>query len=90
MQYFDTLKEGENGQAKADALLALYNKKTKKLKLKNVLGDDRVRAGSLIVVKLMLEESPMQNFLLVEECSHSYKEGEHWMDLSLRGGEINA
>ena len=90
LQYFDTLKEGENGQAKADALLALYNRKTKKLKLKNVLGDDRVRAGSLIVVKLMLEESSIQNFMLVEECSHSYKEGEHWMDLSLRGGEINA
>lgn len=29
LQYFDTLQKGENGQAKADALLKLYNKKTR-------------------------------------------------------------
>ena len=28
LQYFDTLKKGENGMAKADALLKLYNRKT--------------------------------------------------------------
>ena len=29
LQYYDTLQDGENGQAKADALLELYNKKQK-------------------------------------------------------------
>ena len=33
LQYFDTLQKGENGQAKADALLKLYNKKTRNLKI---------------------------------------------------------
>ena len=37
LQYFDTLKKGENGQAKVDALLKLYNKKTRNLKLTNVV-----------------------------------------------------
>ena len=28
--------------------------------------------------------------MLVEKCKHTYKEGEHWMDLTLRGGEFVA
>lgn len=88
LQYFDTLKKGENGQAKADALLTLYNKKTRNLKLTKVLGDNRVRAGSMIVVNLDLGDRKVENFMLVESCKHTYKENEHWMDLTLRGGEF--
>lgn len=88
LQYFDTLKKGENGQAKADALLKLYNKKTRNLKLANVLGDNRVRAGSMIAVNLDLGDVKLRNFMLVESCRHTYKESEHWMDLTLRGGEF--
>lgn len=90
LQYFDTLQKGENGQAKADALLKLYNKKTRNLKLTNVFGDNRVRAGSLIVVNLSLGDMTVKNFMLVEKCTHTYKESEHWMDLTLRGGEFIA
>lgn len=88
LQYFDTLKKGENGIAKVDALLKLYNKKTRKLKLTNILGDNRVRAGSMIVVNLDLGDIKLRNFMLVETCKHMYKESEHWMDLTLRGGEF--
>ncbi len=88
LQYFDTLKKGENGIAKVDALLKLYNKKTRNLKLTNVLGDNRVRAGSMIVVNLDLGDMKLRNFMLVETCKHTYKESEHWMDLTLRGGEF--
>ena len=84
------LQKGENGQAKADALLKLYNKKTRNLKLTNVFGDNRVRAGSLIVVNLSLGDVTVKNFMLVEKCTHTYKESEHWMDLTLRGGEFVA
>ena len=52
LQHFDTLEKGENGKAKADALLSLYNKKTRNLTIKNALGDTRVRAGSMVVVQL--------------------------------------
>ena len=37
LQYYDTLQEGENGQAKVDALLSLYNAKTRNLKITNAL-----------------------------------------------------
>lgn len=90
LQYFDTLQKGENGQAKADALLKLYNKKTRNLKITNAFGDNRVRAGSLIVVNLALGDMSVKNFMLVEKCVHTYNESEHWMTLTLRGGEFVA
>lgn len=90
LQYFDTLQKGENGQAKADALLKLYNKKTRNLKITNAIGDNRVRAGSMVVINLDLGDTKVKNFMLVEKCKHTYKENEHWMDLTLRGGEFIA
>lgn len=90
LQYFDTLQKGENGQAKADALLYLYNKKTRNLKITNAMGDNRVRAGSMVVINLDLGDVKLKNFMLVEKCRHVYKENEHWMDLTLRGGEFVA
>lgn len=88
LQYFDTLKNGENGQSKADALLKLYNKKTRSLKVTNAIGDSRVSAGSMVVINLDLGDMKVKNFMLVEKCKHTYKESEHWMDLTLRGGEF--
>jgi len=90
LQHFDTLKEGENGKAKANALLSIYNSKTRKLSIKNQLGDVRVRGGSMVVVKLNLGDVSLQNLMLVESCKHVFKNGEHFMDLDLRGGEFNA
>ena len=90
LQYFDTLQEGENGKAKAEALLALYNQKTRNLSIKNAFGDVRVRAGSLVVVMLNLGDMKVQNFMLVEKCKHEFKESQHFMTLTLRGGEFIA
>ena len=90
LQYFDTLSEGENGKAKADALLSLYNKKTRNLSIKNAFGDTRVRAGSLIPVMLYLGDVEVKNWMLVEKCKHEFKEGQHLMTLTLRGGEFIA
>jgi len=88
LQHFDTLQKSENGQAKADALLKLYNKKTRNLKLQNVLGDSRVRAGSMVVVRLDLGDVKVNNFMLVESCKHIYRQEEHLMNLTLKGGEF--
>lgn len=88
LQYFDTLAEGENGQAKADALLKLYDKKTRTLKITNAIGDNRVRAGSMLVICLNLGDLKLKNFMLVESCRHIYRQNEHWMDLTLKGGEF--
>ncbi|MCM1227322.1 MAG: hydrolase [Clostridium sp.] len=90
LQYFDTLKSGENGKAKADALLKLYNSKTRNLKITNAIGDIRVRAGSMVVINLDLGDVKLKNFMLVEKAKHIFKHNEHFMDLTLRGGEFVA
>ena len=90
MQYFDTLSKGENGQAKADALLQLYNKKTRNLKISNAFGDIRVRGGSMIIVSLNFWGLNLKNFMLVEKVKHTFKENQHFMDLTFRGGEFVA
>jgi hypothetical protein len=90
LQYYDTLQEGENGQAKVNALLSLYNTKTRNLKITNAFGSLKVRAGSMVVVKLNLGDVSVQNFMLVEGCKHTFNESEHKMDLTLRGGEFIA
>ena len=90
LQYFDTLQKGENGQAKADALLKLYNSKTRTLKITNAFGDTRVRAGSMIVINLDLGDIKVKNFMMVEKVKHTFKLDQHFMDLTLRGGEFVA
>jgi len=39
-------------------------------------------------VKLNLEDVKLQNFMLVEQVKHTFNHGEHWMDVTLRGGEF--
>ena len=90
LQFFETLQKGENGKAKADALLELYNQKTRNLSINNAFGDLRVRAGSLVGVQLNLGDVMVNNLMFVEKCKHIFKENEHSMDLTLRGGEFVA
>ena len=90
LQYYDTLQEGENGQTKVDALLELYNKKTRRLTIQNALGDCRVRAGSMLPVLLDLGDVKLKNLMLVEKCMHKFNLDEHFMSLTLRGGEFVA
>lgn len=90
LQYYDTIDENTNGASKADALLELYNKKTRNLKVSNALGDKRVRGGSMVIVELKLDDITVQNFMIVEKVTHKFKNKEHLMDLTLRGGEFVA
>ena len=90
LQFFEKIEEKINGKAKADALLQLYNKKTRNLVIKNAFGDPRVRAGSAVAVRLNLGDVIAQNYMMVEKAKHTFRNGEHWMDLTLRGGEFIA
>lgn len=88
LQLFETLNEATNAQHKANTLLTLYNAKSRNLTIKNQLGDLRIRAGSLPIIKLQLEDMRIDGYMLVERCKHVFKHGEHFMDLTLRGGEF--
>lgn len=90
LQYFDTLSENENGGVKADSLLNLYNTSLESLSVNGCFGDNRVRAGSSVVVQLDIMGKAHNSLMLVEKCKHTYKESLHTMDLELRGGGLNA
>lgn len=90
LQYFETIDEKTNGKSKADALLSLYNQKTRKLTIKGAFGDVRVKAGTLVAVSLNLGDIVANSFLLVEQAKHSFSESFYTMDLTLRGGEFIA
>lgn len=86
LQYTDTVELSSSGAAKAEALLKLYNTKTRTLSISDALGDVRVRAGSSVIVKLGLGDINVQSYLLVESVTHKFKQELHLMDLKLRGG----
>ena len=90
LQYYDTLQKGENGAAKAEALLSLYNKETRNLSISNAFGDVNIRAGRMIVAMLDLSDMQLSNLMLVEKCKHTFQENVHFMDLTLRGSGIDA
>lgn len=86
LQYYEKISDNANAQNKANALLKLYNTKTKHLTITNALGDKRVRAGSVILVRLDLGDMKVDNLMLVNKCKHIFKNNEHFMTLSVIGG----
>ena len=90
LQITESIDEGENGKVKADALLALYNRKSRKLHINKVFGDYRVRGGSTLGVQMYLGDLTVANFMMVETVKHSFYESKHDMDLKLIGGDFVA
>lgn len=86
LQYFEESKTEAGVIAKADALLGLYNQKTRRLTIKNALGDKRIRAGSAIMISLNLGDIIANQFLMVEKVTHNFKGAEYLMDMDLIGG----
>lgn len=88
LQFFEDIKNEKQAKAKADALLKLYNQKTRNLTLKGVFGDLKIRAGSMVIVNLNIGDTITKNYFIVEKCKHIFKSDEHFMDLSLIGGDF--
>lgn len=89
LQYCEKIDENAiNPQAKADALLQLYNKKTRSLTIDNAFGDVRVRAGTSVPVRLDLGDIRVNNYMLVDRAKHIFTNNQHMMNLSLRGRDI--
>lgn len=90
LQMRESIKEGENGQLAAETYLSLYNRPTKSLQIKGAFGDVKVRAGCLIPTFLTAGDLVLKNYMQVEAVTHKFSQGIHLMDLTLRGGAINA
>ncbi len=91
LQYYEKLNDAANAKATADSLLKLYNTKSRSLSISDVLGDTRVRAGTMLVVVLEIsDEVSLANYLLVEQVKHTFRNGQHLMDLKMRGGQFGS
>ncbi len=86
LQYTDTIDDPDIGKLKAQALLKLYDTVLRTLTVKGVIGDKKVRAGSLVPVTLDLQDIKVSNYMLVEKATHIFKNREYTMDLVLSGG----
>lgn len=85
LRYFEEVKTPSIGQNKANALLSLYNKKTRELRVTGAFGDITVRGGTLIPVKLNLGDITTNNYMLVEKVTHNFEADHYTMDLTLEG-----
>lgn len=90
LQYHETLQSEIGAAEKANALLKLYNQKSRCLTVKNVLGDVSVRAGTLVIVNLNLGDMIANTYMLADRVKHVFRENEHLMHLTLIGGEFIA
>lgn len=88
LQYFEEVQTQTGASAKADALLKLYDQKTRKLTIQNAFGDVRVRAGTAVVVSLNLGDIVTNNYMVVNKVTHTFKGDEHRMELDMIGGEF--
>lgn len=66
-------------------MLELYNRKTRKLEVKNAFGNYLCRAGASVIVQLDLGDITVDNYMLIEKATHTFKNGEYRMDLTLGG-----
>lgn len=85
LQFYESVSTDVGIIEKVNALLELYNQKTRKLKIDSVFGDLRVRAGSSVAVMLDLGDITVQNMMMCEKVVHTFSNDFHTMDLTLRG-----
>lgn len=88
LQYFESIskEEKDSAQNKANSLLELYNLPTKHLTIPNVIGDLRIRGGSMVLVQLKIGNEKVNHWMVVDKAVHTFKENEHFMELKLIGG----
>lgn len=68
---------------RAANMLKLKNRKTRDIRLKGVIGDIRVRGGSLLYVNKNFGDVNINQYMMVESVTHTFKTGVHLMDLDL-------
>lgn len=85
LRYTESIQNPTNAKDRADKMLKLYNRKTRKLKVSDAFGDPRCKAGASVIVKLALGDINVANYMLIEKATHIFKKGEYRMDLTLGG-----
>lgn len=86
LQYYQKIDENTNAKAKIDALLKLKNRVKRELKIKDVKGDVRARAGTSPLIHIEnIGDISIAQFMLIEKAKHTFTTDYHSMDLEVRG-----
>ena len=89
LQYFEKMDENANAaqiKERAEMILKLKNRVTKKLKLE-CLGDLKVAAGSGVILgisDLENEGITINQYFMVTSCTHTFKNDLHTMQLEVQ------
>lgn len=90
LNYSDiTTNKDLNLDATAKELLRVLNRKYRELKIKNAIGNLKVRAGSLVPVHFPeIGEISVQTLMMVNAVVHIFEENRHSMDLDVVNADI--
>ena len=88
LRYTESIQNPANGQSRADQMLKNHNRKYRTLSVKGAFGDWQCRAGASVVVNLGLGDINVNNYMLIEKATHTFKKDEYRMDLTLSDKEI--
>lgn len=85
LQYFEQIDTPSLGQNKANALLKIYNRKTRSLTIRDAFGNPEVRGGSMIPVKLDLGDYIANSYFIVDKVVHKFSKDSYTMDVTVEG-----
>lgn len=85
LRKYEEIDATEGAQNLANLYLAMYNKKVRKLSIKDAFGRPDVRAGTLVPVVMKVGDVSLRNYMLVEKASHTWSNGKYFMNLDLAG-----
>lgn len=86
LTYYEELDKDvtkENAKLKAQQLLELHNQVKRKLSIKGVFCDPRIRAGNSVLVDLNLGDVVVRKWFMVESVQHHFKNDHSTMDLDV-------
>nr|DAJ73970.1 MAG TPA: 43 kDa tail protein [Caudoviricetes sp.] len=89
LQYTDKINSPDIGKLKCNALLKYYNRKKRTLTISGVIGNSKVRGGSLVPVLLNLGDFKVANYMMVEKVTHTFNNRQYTMDLVVSGGDFS-
>ncbi len=72
-----------NVPERAKNLLELKNRKTRQISFKGVIGDIRVRGGSMVFVQFNFGDVTVKNYMMVTGVTHHFSQNYHSMDLDV-------
>lgn len=85
LRYTESIQNPTNAKDRVKQMLALYNRKNRKLEVKGAFGNCQCRAGASVIVQLDLGDITVSNYMLIEKATHTFKKNEYRMDLTLGG-----